>query len=174
MPCQYCDHEHQGSARDFQGHPVEGQPSVERFGAERGNVWQAPFTRDSFSDFSEGGKCGRRRWPEVFHCSDHSRVVQFIRVAVCRFPIQGTNKVLLSWAQNVLGKAAEIAEHPQKIDPVPAGGGDVFHPLIGLECDENSLWEQGKLRGDVNASCLSAVRLPDTARVTGYHERCCG
>jgi hypothetical protein len=36
------------------------------------------------------------------------------------------------------------------------------------------LWEQGKLRGDVNASCLSAVRLPDTARVTGYHERCCG
>src|SRR5882724_3982093 len=116
MPGQYCDHERQGSGCDFQGHPVEGRPSVKWFGPERGIVW----------------------------------------------------------AQNVLGKAAEIAEHPQKINPVPTGGGDVFHPLIGLECDENSLWEQGKLRGDVNASCLSAVRLPDTARATGYHERCCG
>ena len=103
----------------------------------------------------------RRRWPEVFHRADYNRAVQFIRAVIGCFAIQRPDELFLPGAQNILRKAAEIAEHPQKIKTVPARGGDIFHALIGLECDENSLWEQGKLRGDVNASCLSAVRLPD-------------
>jgi hypothetical protein len=81
---------------------------------------------------------------------------------------------LLSWAQDVLGKAAEIPERPQKKGSVPAGSGGVNHALIGIECDKNPLREQGKLRAGFEYSLvLGQLGCQNSGWVTGYHERRC-
>jgi hypothetical protein len=74
---------------------------------------------------------------------------------VC-FAVQRPDKLLLSRAQNVLGKAAKIAESPQETDPVPSGSGGVHHALTVIDCDEDLLREQGKLRrADLECSLFS-------------------
>ena len=71
------------------------------------------------------------------------------------FAVQRPDELLLSRVQNVLGKAAKIAESPQEIDPVPAGSGGVDHALTVIECDENPLRKQGKLRRGLECSLFS-------------------
>jgi hypothetical protein len=55
------------------------------------------------------------------------------------FVVQRSDEPLLSWVQDILGKAAKIPEQPQKVHSVPAGSGCVDHALTGIECDKNPL-----------------------------------
>ena len=153
MPGQYGDYEHHGRCPDSQSHTIAGKSSDEGLRADGRNVWRSLSARDSLSGLHGREKCGMRRLPEIFHGADYNPVVQFMRVIGC-FAVQRPDEPLLSWAQNVLGKASEIAERPQEIDSVPAGGGSVDDALIGIECDENPLREQAKLRRNLNASCF--------------------
>ena len=84
-----------------------------------------------------------------------TRIAHFVGMAVGCCAVQRSHELLLSSAQDVLGKAAEIPERPQKIDSVPAGGGGVNHALISIKCDKNPLREQSILPGRSECSLFS-------------------
>jgi hypothetical protein len=111
---------------------------------------------------------------EIFHGADYDCVVQLIRAVIGCFAVQRPDELLLPGAQDALRQAAEIPESPQKMNSVPAGSGGVDHALTGIECDENPLREQEKLRGGSECSRFSTQFGCQTrGEVTGYHERRC-
>jgi hypothetical protein len=114
MPGQYGDHQYHGRSRYFQSHPVESKSSVKAFGRSRRNVRQSLFSRDWLSGPNGRWKRRKRRWLETLDRADYDCVVQFMRAVVGCCAVQRCDELLLSWAENVLGKAAKIPESPQE------------------------------------------------------------